>query len=64
MACMGGCIGLPIGASFGAYEAFAYGVPGIYKLRFAGQRTVQSGALFATILGTGGALICMKNVRV
>ena len=39
---LGGSLGGAVGAMYGTYEAFRYKVPGIYKLRYIGQTTVQS----------------------
>jgi hypothetical protein len=46
---------------YGTYEAFRYKVPGIYKLRYIGQTTVQSAGLFGLFLAAGSALQCGRN---
>jgi hypothetical protein len=41
------------GALYGTYEAFRYKVPGIYKIRYVGQTTLSSAAVFGLFLGGG-----------
>lgn len=49
------------GALYGTYEAFRYKVPGVYKLRYVGQTTLSSAAVFGLFLGAGSLLHCGRN---
>ena len=49
------------GALYGTYEAFRYKVPGLYKLRYVGQTTLSSAALFGLFLGAGSLLHCGRG---
>ena len=51
----------PSGALYGTYEAFRYKVPGLYKLRYVGQTTLSSAALFGLFLGAGSLLHCGRG---
>eukprot|EP00873_Tetraselmis_striata_P000577 jgi/Tetstr1/420841/TSEL_011916.t1 len=55
---VGASLGGAIGAVYGTFEAFRYKVPGMYKIRFIGQTTVSSAALFGLFLGAGSLLQC------
>ena len=46
------------GALYGTYEAFRYKVPGIHKVRYIGQTTLSSAAVFGLFLGAGSLLQC------
>eukprot|EP00211_Chloroparvula_japonica_P020314 CAMPEP_0119133370 /NCGR_PEP_ID=MMETSP1310-20130426/13340_1 /TAXON_ID=464262 /ORGANISM="Genus nov. species nov., Strain RCC2339" /LENGTH=71 /DNA_ID=CAMNT_0007124057 /DNA_START=1 /DNA_END=216 /DNA_ORIENTATION=- len=59
-ATLGATLGGAVGAMFGTYEAFRYKVPGLYKLRYIGQTTVQSAGLFGLFLAAGSLLHCGK----
>ena len=48
----------PPGALYGTYEAFRYKVPGIHKVRYIGQTTLSSAAVFGLFLGAGSLLQC------
>ena len=50
-----------IGAMYGTYEAFRYKVPGLYKIRYIGQTTVSSAAVFGLFLGAGSLLHCGRH---
>lgn len=49
------------GALYGTYEAFRYKVPGIYKVRYIGQTTLSSAAVFGLFLGAGSLLHCGRG---
>ena len=49
------------GALYGTYEAFRYKVPGLYKIRYIGQTTVSSAAVFGLFLGAGSLLHCGRH---
>lgn len=49
------------GALYGTYEAFRYKVPGLYKLRYVGQTTLSSAAVFGLFLGAGSLLHCGRG---
>lgn len=51
----------PPGALYGTYEAFRYKVPGLYKLRYVGQTTLSSAAVFGLFLGAGSLLHCGRG---
>jgi len=51
----------PQGALYGTYEAFRYKVPGIYKIRYVGQTTLSSAAVFGLFLGAGSLLHCGRG---
>lgn len=46
---------------YGTYEAFRYKVPGLYKLRYVGQTTLSSAAVFGLFLGAGSLLHCGRG---
>lgn len=48
------------GALYGTYESFRYKIPGLYKIRFIGQTTLSSAAIFGVFLGAGSLLHCGK----
>lgn len=58
---MGGALGASIGAAYGTFEAFRYKVPGIYKIRYVGQTTLSSAAIFGLFLGAGSLLQCGRG---
>lgn len=58
---MGGAVGGAIGAVYGTYEAFRYKIPGVLKLRYVGQTTLGSAALFGLFLGAGSLIHCGKS---
>lgn len=58
---VGASLGGAIGAVYGTFEAFRYKVPGMYKIRFIGQTTVSSAALFGLFLGAGSLLQCGRT---
>eukprot|EP00889_Picochlorum_renovo_P003670 jgi/Picre1/30700/NNA_006061.t1 len=60
-AAVGGALGASIGALYGTYEAFRYKVPGLYKIRYIGQTTVSSAAVFGLFLGAGSLLHCGRH---
>ncbi|KAI3434984.1 hypothetical protein D9Q98_003036 [Chlorella vulgaris] len=57
-AAVGGALGASIGAMYGTYEAFRYKVPGLHKVRYIGQTTLSSAAVFGLFLGAGSLLHC------
>lgn len=60
-AAVGGALGASIGALYGTYEAFRYKVPGLYKVRYIGQTTLSSAAVFGLFLGAGSLLHCGRS---
>jgi hypothetical protein len=46
---------------YGTYESFRYKVPGLYKIRYIGQTTVSSAAVFGLFLGAGSLLHCGRR---
>jgi len=58
---VGGALGASIGAMYGTYESFRYKVPGLYKIRYIGQTTVSSAAVFGLFLGAGSLLHCGRR---
>lgn len=60
-AAVGGALGASIGAMYGTYEAIRYKVPGLYKIRYIGQTTVSSAAVFGLFLGAGSLLHCGRR---
>jgi len=60
-ATVGGSLGGAIGAMYGTYEAFRYQIPGLYKIRYIGQTTVSSAAIFGLFLGAGSFLQCGRS---
>lgn len=60
-AAIGGALGASLGAVYGTYEAFATKVPGIYKIRYIGQTTLSSAAVFGLFLGAGSLLHCGRS---
>ncbi|KAK9819952.1 hypothetical protein WJX72_004329 [[Myrmecia] bisecta] len=58
---VGGALGASIGALYGTYEAFRHRVPGIYKIRYIGQTTLSSAAVFGLFLGAGSLLHCGRS---
>ncbi|CAM8972921.1 hypothetical protein QQ045_029643 [Rhodiola kirilowii] len=57
---LGGAIGGSVGAIYGTYEAIRYRVPGLLKIRYVGQTTVKSAAVFGLFLGAGSLIHCGK----
>lgn len=60
-AMLGGAVGGAVGAVYGTYEAFAYKVPGLLKVRHIGRATVGSSALFGLFLSAGSLLQCGRR---
>ncbi|KAL4546053.1 hypothetical protein Ndes2526B_g05160 [Nannochloris sp. 'desiccata'] len=60
-AAVGGALGASIGALYGTYEAFRYKVPGFYKVRYIGQTTLSSAAVFGLFLGAGSLIHCGRH---
>lgn len=60
-AAVGGALGSSIGAMYGTYEAFRYKVPGLQKVRYIGQTTLSSAAVFGLFLGAGSLLHCGRS---
>jgi hypothetical protein len=60
-AMLGGAVGASVGAVYGTYEAFAYKVPGLLKIRVIGRSTVTSSALFGLFLSAGSLLQCGRR---
>ncbi|CAI5489587.1 unnamed protein product [Closterium sp. Naga37s-1] len=58
---VGGAVGGAIGAMYGTYEAFRYKVPGLLKVRYIGQTTLWSAAVFGLFLGAGSLIHCGKS---
>eukprot|EP00249_Psilotum_nudum_P003968 c17488_g1_i1 orf=272-496(+) len=58
---VGGAVGGAIGAVYGTYEAFRYKVPGMLKLRYVGQTTLGSAAIFGLFLGAGSLIHCGRS---
>ncbi|OMP00908.1 Reactive oxygen species modulator 1 [Corchorus capsularis] len=46
---VGGAVGGAVGAVYGTYEAIRYKVPGLLKIRYIGQTTLGSAAIFANL---------------
>lgn len=55
---VGSALGASIGAMYGTYGAFKHKVPGLFKIRFVGQSTVQTGLAFGVFLAAGSFLQC------
>lgn len=60
-AALGATVGGAVGACYGTYEAFAYKLPGLIKVRHIGRATVGSSALFGLFLGAGSLLQCGRR---
>jgi hypothetical protein len=60
-ATVGGSLGAAVGAMYGTYEAFRYQIPGLYKIRYIGQTTVSSAAIFGLFIGAGSFLQCGRS---
>lgn len=60
-AALGAAVGGAVGACYGTYEAFAYKVPGMLKVRHIGRATVGSSALFGLFLSAGSLLQCGRR---
>ena len=58
---LGGTVGGAVGACYGTYEAFAYKVPGMLKVRHIGRATLGSSALFGLFLSAGSLLQCGRR---
>ncbi|KAG8388953.1 hypothetical protein BUALT_Bualt02G0178900 [Buddleja alternifolia] len=72
---VGGAVGGAVGAVYGTYEAirlsfFVYSsvsdlvsttVPGVMKIRYIGQTTLGSAAVFGLFLGAGSLIHCGKS---
>jgi len=58
---VGGAVGGAIGAVYGTYEAFRYKIPGAMKIRYVGQTTLGSAAIFGLFLGAGSLIHCGKS---
>ncbi|KAI7990832.1 hypothetical protein LOK49_LG12G00675 [Camellia lanceoleosa] len=48
-------------AVYGTYEAIRYKVPGLLKIRYIGQTTLGSAAIFGLFLGAGSLIHCGKS---
>ncbi|CAN1128176.1 hypothetical protein LINPERPRIM_LOCUS30028 [Linum perenne] len=57
---IGGGVGGAVGAVYGTYEAIRHKVPGLLKIRYIGQTTVSSAAIFGLFLGAGSLIHCGK----
>ncbi|KAJ0244312.1 hypothetical protein HA466_0189670 [Hirschfeldia incana] len=57
---MGGALGGAVGAVYGTYEAIRFRVPGLMKIRYVGQTTMGSAAIFGLFLGVGSLIHCGK----
>ncbi|XP_057953624.1 uncharacterized protein LOC131147958 [Malania oleifera] len=58
---VGGAVGGAVGAVYGTYEAVRYKVPGFLKIRYIGQTTLGSAAIFGLFLGAGSLIHCGKS---
>ncbi|KAL9260531.1 Reactive oxygen species modulator 1-like protein [Drosera capensis] len=58
---VGGAIGGAVGAVYGTYDAIRLKVPGLLKIRYIGQTTVGSAAIFGLFLGAGSLIHCGKS---
>ncbi|XP_043725391.1 reactive oxygen species modulator 1-like [Telopea speciosissima] len=58
---VGGAAGGAVGAIYGTYEAIMYKVPGLLKIRYIGQTTFGSAAVFGLFLGAGSLIHCGKS---
>ncbi|CAN4104709.1 unnamed protein product [Withania somnifera] len=58
---VGVAIGAAVGAFYGTYEAVRYKVPGLMKIRYNGQTTLGSAAIFGLFLGAGSLIHCGRN---
>lgn len=58
---VGGALGGAVGAVYGTYEAIRVKVPGLHKVRFIGQTTLSSAAIFGLFLGAGSLIHCGKG---
>ncbi|KAI3987631.1 hypothetical protein MKX01_007097 [Papaver californicum] len=54
-------VGGAVGAVYGTYEAIRYKVPGLLKIRYIGQTTLGSAAIFGLFLGAGSLIHCGKS---
>ncbi|KAL8527440.1 hypothetical protein ACS0TY_005339 [Phlomoides rotata] len=52
---------LSAAAVYGTYEAIRYKVPGLLKVRYIGQTTLGSAAVFGLFLGAGSLIHCGKS---
>ncbi|XP_018488946.1 uncharacterized protein LOC108859539 [Raphanus sativus] len=59
-AAIGGAVGGAVGAVYGTYEAIRFKVPGLMKIRYIGQTTMGSAAIFGLFLGAGSLIHCGK----
>ncbi|PIN19055.1 hypothetical protein CDL12_08265 [Handroanthus impetiginosus] len=57
----GFAVGGAVGAVYGTYEAMRYKVPGFLKVRYIGQTTLGSAAVFGLFLGAGSLIHCGKS---
>ncbi|KAG2272495.1 hypothetical protein Bca52824_067050 [Brassica carinata] len=57
---VGGAVGGAVGAVYGTYEAIRFRVPGLMKIRYIGQTTLGSAAIFGLFLGAGSLIHCGK----
>lgn len=58
---VGGAVGGAVGAVYGTYEAIRFKVPGLLKIRYIGQTTLGSAAIFGLFLGAGSLIHCGKS---
>ncbi|KAG2245802.1 hypothetical protein Bca52824_085430 [Brassica carinata] len=49
---VGGALGGAVGAVYGTYEAIRFKVPGLMKIRYIGQTTMGSAAIFGLFLAS------------
>ncbi|CDP08462.1 unnamed protein product [Coffea canephora] len=57
---VGGAIGGAVGACYGTFDAIRCKVPGLLKIRYIGQSTLGSAAVFGLFLGAGSLIHCTK----
>uniref|UniRef100_A0A7N0ZUE2 Reactive oxygen species modulator 1 n=1 Tax=Kalanchoe fedtschenkoi TaxID=63787 RepID=A0A7N0ZUE2_KALFE len=57
---LGAAVGGSAGAIYGTFEAIRYRVPGLLKIRYVGQTTVKTAAMFGLFLGAGSLIRCGK----
>lgn len=58
---VGGALGGAVGAVYGTFDAFQRRIPGLLKVRYIGQMTMGSAAVFGLFLGAGSLIQCGKN---
>ncbi|KAL6196003.1 hypothetical protein ACLB2K_031620 [Fragaria x ananassa] len=60
-AAVGGAVGCAVGVMYGSFEAMRCKVPGVEKIRFVGQRTIGTAAVFGLFLSAGALIHCGKS---